>query len=71
VPGKVKVVGFDDSPVANKNQPSITTIWQPIRELGAQVAESLLAILDGKEVEDKILDVKLIKRESSATKKLN
>jgi DNA-binding LacI/PurR family transcriptional regulator len=71
VPGKVKVVGFDDSPFANKNQPSITTIRQPIRELGAQVAESLLAILDGKEVEDKILDVKLIKRESSAIKKLN
>jgi DNA-binding LacI/PurR family transcriptional regulator len=71
VPGKVKVVGFDDSPVANKNQPSITTIRQPIRELGAQVAESLLAILDGQEVEDKILDVKLIKRESSTSKKLN
>lgn len=71
VPGKVKVVGFDDSPVANRNQPSITTIRQPIRELGAQVAESLLAILEGKEVEDKILDVKLIKRESSTIKKLN
>lgn len=71
VPGKVKVVGFDDSPVANKNQPSITTIRQPIRELGAQVAESLLAILDGQEVEDKILDVKLIKRESSTSKKPN
>lgn len=71
VPSKVKVVGFDDSPVASKNQPSITTIRQPIRELGAQVAESLLAILDGKEVEDKILDVKLIKRESTAIKKLN
>jgi DNA-binding LacI/PurR family transcriptional regulator len=71
VPGKVKVVGFDDSPVANKNQPSITTIRQPIRELGAQVAESLLAILNGQEVEDKILDVKLIKRESSTSKKPN
>jgi len=71
VPGKVKVVGFDDSPFANKNQPSITTIRQPIRELGAQVAESLLAILDGQEVEDKILDVKLIKRESSASRKQN
>ena len=70
VPSKVKVVGFDDSPVASKNQPSITTIRQPIRELGAQVAESLLAILDGKEVEDKILDVKLIKRESTEIKKL-
>jgi len=71
VPGMVKVVGFDDSPVANKNQPSITTIRQPIRELGAQVAESLLAILDGQEVEDKVLDVKLIKRESSTSRKQN
>jgi LacI family transcriptional regulator len=68
VPGKVKVVGFDDSPMASRNEPSITTIRQPIRELGAQVAASLLAILDGEEVEDKILDVKLIKRESSAAK---
>jgi len=68
VPGKVKVVGFDDSPVASRNQPSITTIRQPIRELGAQVAASLLAILGGQEVEDKILDVKLIKRQSSGTK---
>ena len=68
VPGKVKVVGFDDSPMASRNQPSITTIRQPIRELGAQVALSLLAILDGQEVEDKVLDVKLIKRQSSAAK---
>jgi LacI family transcriptional regulator len=68
VPGKVKVVGFDDSPIASRNQPSITTIRQPIRELGAQVAHSLLAILDGQEVEDKVLDVKLIKRQSSAAK---
>jgi DNA-binding LacI/PurR family transcriptional regulator len=68
VPGKVKVVGFDDSPISSRNQPSISTIRQPIRELGAQVAESLLAMLNGQQVEDKILDVKLIKRESSATK---
>lgn len=67
VPGKIKVVGFDDSPIASRNQPSITTIRQPIRELGAQVASSLLAILDGKKVDDKILDVKLIKRQSSAS----
>jgi DNA-binding LacI/PurR family transcriptional regulator len=68
VPGKVKVVGFDDSPMASRNQPSITTIKQPIRELGAQVAQSLLSILNGEPVEDKVLDVKLIKRQSSAVK---
>ena len=66
VPGKVKVVGFDDSPVASRNTPSITTIRQPSRELGAQVAHSLIAKLNGHEVEDKILDVKLIKRESTS-----
>lgn len=68
VPGKVKVVGFDDSPVASRNHPSITTVRQPIRELGAQVAQSLLSILSGEVVEDKILDVKLIKRQSSTAK---
>lgn len=65
VPGKVKVVGFDDSPIASRNQPSITTIRQPIRELGAEVAQSLLAILAGEKVEDKVLDVKLVKRQST------
>jgi DNA-binding LacI/PurR family transcriptional regulator len=68
VPGKVKVVGFDDSHLASRNEPSITTIRQPMKELGAQVATSLLALLDGKEVDDEILDVKLIKRQSSASK---
>jgi DNA-binding LacI/PurR family transcriptional regulator len=68
VPGKVKVVGFDDSPIASRNQPSITTIRQPIRELGAEVAQSLLAILAGEDVEDKVLDVKLIKRQSTKVK---
>lgn len=68
IPNKVKVVGFDDSPVASRNQPSVTTIRQPIRELGAQVATTLLDILNGRKVEDKILDVKLIKRDSTKTK---
>ena len=66
VPSKVKVVGFDDSPVATKNSPAITTIRQPSRELGAQVAENLIAKLNGESVEDKILDVKLIKRASTS-----
>jgi DNA-binding LacI/PurR family transcriptional regulator len=63
VPGDVKVVGFDDSPIASRNQPSITTIYQPMRELGSEVAKSLIAILNGEEVEEKLLDVKLIKRD--------
>jgi DNA-binding LacI/PurR family transcriptional regulator len=68
VPKEVKIVGFDDSPIASSSSPSITTIRQPIRELGAEVALSLLAILDGEEVADKLLDVELIVRESTTTK---
>ena len=69
MPGDVKVVGFDDSPIASRNQPSITTIHQPTRELGSEVARSLIAILNGEEVEEKLLDVKLIKRDSSSKNK--
>jgi DNA-binding LacI/PurR family transcriptional regulator len=49
----------------------MTTIRQPIRELGAEVALSLLAILDGEKVADKLLDVELIVRESTLAKKLS
>ena len=66
VPKDVKVVGFDDSPIASRNHPSITTIHQPIRELGSEVAKSIISILNGEDVEEKVLDVKLVKRESSA-----
>jgi LacI family transcriptional regulator len=71
IPEQVKIVGFDDSPIASSSSPSITTIRQPIRELGAEVALSLLAILDGEEVADKLLDVELIVRESTSAKKLS
>lgn len=71
IPNQVKIVGFDDSPIASSSSPSITTIRQPIRELGAEVALSLLAILDGEEVADKLLDVELIVRESTTAKKLS
>ena len=65
IPEQVKVVGFDDSPIASRNIPAISTIYQPTRELGSEVAKSLIAILNGESMEDKILDVKLIKRASS------
>ena len=68
VPDKIKVIGFDDSPIAARNIPTITSIRQPIRELGAEVAATLLKILDGKEVENKTIDVKLVKRQSTSIK---
>ena len=68
VPGKVKVIGFDDSPIAARNEPAISTIRQPIRDLGSEVAFSLLEILQGKVAENKLIDVKLIKRTSTSVR---
>jgi DNA-binding LacI/PurR family transcriptional regulator len=67
VPEEVKVIGFDDSPVAIKGILPITSIRQPIKELGIEVALSLLEILNGGQVGDKLLGVELIKRKSTAT----
>jgi DNA-binding LacI/PurR family transcriptional regulator len=67
VPEQVKVVGFDDSPVATNGNLPLTSIRQPIKELGIEVALSLLEILNGGQVGDKLLGVTLIKRKSTAT----
>jgi LacI family transcriptional regulator len=66
VPKQVKVVGFDNSPVATRSTPALSSIHQPTRELGAEVANMLVALLGGAEVSKKMLPVKLVARESSA-----
>jgi DNA-binding LacI/PurR family transcriptional regulator len=42
VPGDVAVVGFDDSSAALASRPKLTTIRQPVEEMGAAMAELLL-----------------------------
>ncbi|MFC4856887.1 LacI family DNA-binding transcriptional regulator [Actinophytocola glycyrrhizae] len=42
VPGDVAVVGFDDSSAALAARPKLTTIRQPVEEMGAAMAELLL-----------------------------
>lgn len=49
VPDDVAVVGFDDIPLAGATQPLLTTVHQPIEELGRRMAESLVASLVGGE----------------------
>lgn len=43
VPGDVAVVGFDDSSAALAARPKLTTVRQPVEEMGAAMAELLLA----------------------------
>lgn len=43
IPGDLSVVGYDDSPLATQLWPALTTIHSPIRDLGRQAAQILLA----------------------------
>jgi LacI family repressor for deo operon, udp, cdd, tsx, nupC, and nupG len=47
VPDDVSVVGYDDIPVASFVEPPLTTVRQPMRELGALAAKLLLDRITG------------------------
>jgi LacI family transcriptional regulator len=47
VPEDVAIVGFDDVPLAVYTEPKLTTVHQPLREMGAKAARTLMALLDG------------------------
>ena len=66
VPGGMAVTGFDDIPVARHLHPQLTTVRQPITDLGATAFETLYSmIIDGSQQRhDVILPTRLIRRES-------
>jgi LacI family transcriptional regulator len=69
VPKDVALVGFDDVPIAAALQPALTTVRQPVEQLGAMAADLLLGLLDcppdGRPPpQELILPTKLIVRES-------
>ena len=49
VPEDLSVVGFDDIPDATLNNPPITTMRQPLQDMGEAAMQMLLDILEGKE----------------------
>ncbi len=48
VPQQISLIGFDDLPMAAVTNPPLTTIHQPIRELGTLAAQALINLLEGK-----------------------
>jgi LacI family transcriptional regulator len=66
VPREVAVTGFDDIPMARHLHPQLTTVRQPIRELGETAFEVLYAMIGRQQrVErDIVLPARLICRES-------
>jgi DNA-binding LacI/PurR family transcriptional regulator len=67
VPEDVAVVGFDDAPLAAYTQPALTTVRQPVEDLGAIAAELVIAGLEGHDVRDNnpILPTELVVRAST------
>ena len=47
VPEDVSLVGFDDLPGSSYSTPPLTTVHQPIYELGVAAADALLKLIDG------------------------
>jgi LacI family transcriptional regulator len=47
VPGDVAVTGFDDIPVARHLRPKLTSVRQPIQDLGATAFETLYSMIGG------------------------
>jgi DNA-binding LacI/PurR family transcriptional regulator len=66
VPEDVAVVGFEDSAVARYTQPPLTTVRQPIEEMGRQATRLLLAKVAGEAGGmHLILDTELVVRASA------
>ena len=66
VPGDIAVTGFDDIPVARHLRPLLTTVRQPIQQLGATAFQALYAMVRDGEAAGRnvMLPTTLIRRES-------
>ncbi|WP_086350942.1 LacI family DNA-binding transcriptional regulator [Candidatus Enterococcus clewellii] len=65
IPDQLAVLGFDDQPIASLTYPEITTIRQPIQEMGEYTAKMLITQIEGKEPPQPIeLPTEIIVRES-------
>jgi LacI family transcriptional regulator len=67
VPMDLSVVGFDNVPESALNSPPLTTIHQPIREMGQSAIEMLIRLINGEtpEVPHLTLATSLIVRQST------
>ncbi|GEA59096.1 LacI family DNA-binding transcriptional regulator [Vibrio comitans] len=65
VPEQVSVVGFDDSPAASVFLPKLTTIKQPLPEMGKMAIQQMMAMIAGKTVSFPALELELIVRGST------
>jgi len=68
VPDDMSVVGFDDVPLADLIMPGLTTVRQPMREMGAHATRMLTRLITGENLESIHVELatSLVVRESCA-----
>ena len=64
VPKDISILGFDNDKMCDFFQPRISTVSQNLNLMGKNAVESLIKKINGKNIENIVLDPKLIIRES-------
>ncbi|MCF7946166.1 MAG: LacI family transcriptional regulator [Spirochaetia bacterium] len=67
VPEQIKVIGFDNISLAELVEPSLTTVAQPIHQLGVRAAQLLIEQIGNRNVprQQVVLSCDIVKREST------
>jgi DNA-binding LacI/PurR family transcriptional regulator len=67
IPSDVAVVGFEDSMIARQTDPPLTTVYQPVEEMGREMARLLIDRIRGlaSEQTSVILETHLVRRASA------
>lgn len=69
VPEDIAIIGFDGISLSKATTPELTTIEQPIYEMGEKATKLLVSLMEQQQIADpesyKVLDVTLIEREST------
>ena len=68
VPGRLSVVGFDNIPESALSHPPLTTVQQPMRQMGHDAIAMLVALIAGHTVDEThvTLETTLVPRRTTA-----
>lgn len=67
VPEDLSVIGFDDLPAARYTIPQLTTVAQPVREIGQAAVDALVALMKGQPAPPApLLPLRLVERGTTA-----
>lgn len=71
VPEDISVAGFNDTKLAKIYRPKLTTVFQPLFDMGAVSIRALIKIINGDAVEEKKIELpyQIMERESVAKRK--